>query len=53
MDRRTQDTRGQKQDKNIPFLSLLLLNRRPNLGLFRPNTAPHLREKVVWSFPML
>jgi hypothetical protein len=39
--------------RDIPFLSLLLLNRRPNLGLFRPEKASHLREKGVWDFPML
>ncbi len=36
-----------------PFFSLLLLNRRPNLGLFRPVTALHLREKGVAVFFML
>jgi hypothetical protein len=29
------------------------LNRRPNLGLFGPETASHLREKGVWDFPTL
>ncbi len=27
------------------------MNRRPNLGLFRPITAPHLREKGVGGLP--
>lgn len=30
-----------------PFSLSLLLDRRPNLGLFGQNTAPHLREKGV------
>ena len=52
MGRETQDTRGQKYASPPLFLSLLL-NWRPNLGLFGPNAAPHLSEKGVWGFPML
>jgi len=44
-----QENSGHKKmgiDLEPPFLSLHL-SRRPNLGLFEPNTAPHLREKAV------
>ena len=37
----------------MPFLSLLLLYRRPNLGLFGANVAPHTREKGNRSLPIL
>jgi len=43
--RRSQGTR--EPDRSILFLSLLLLSRRPDLGLIGPNTARHLREKEV------
>lgn len=45
MSKRTQDIQRQEGIGNTLFLSLLLLNRRPNLGLIRPMTAFHLREK--------
>jgi hypothetical protein len=45
-DRKTQDARGWKYIRGSSFLSLLL-NWRPNLGLFGPYMAPHLREKGV------
>ncbi|OGQ09340.1 MAG: hypothetical protein A2026_17810 [Deltaproteobacteria bacterium RBG_19FT_COMBO_46_12] len=48
---------SEKKDSKILgtpfFLSLLLMNRRPNLGLFGPDAAPHLREKGVAVFFML
>jgi hypothetical protein len=44
MGRKTQEARGQKYIKNHPFFSPLLLDRRPNLGLWRPTAASHLRE---------
>jgi hypothetical protein len=47
MGRETQETRGRKYIRNHPFLSLLPLDRRPNLGLWRPTTASHLREMGV------
>jgi len=53
MGKKAQDTSGRKHNRNTPFLSLLSLNRRPNLGLFRPDMASHLREKGVGSFPTL
>jgi hypothetical protein len=53
MERKTQGTREWKYDRMIPFLSLLLLHRRPNLGLFGPNTTPHKREKVFCNLPIL
>jgi hypothetical protein len=47
MGRKTQETRGRKYIRDPPFLSLLLLDRRPNLGLWGPTTAPHLRGMGV------
>ena len=47
MGRETQETRGRKYITDHPFPSLLLLGRRPNLGLWRPTTASHLREMGV------
>jgi hypothetical protein len=48
-----QGKKGWKLDWNIPFLSLLPLSWRPNLGLFGPNAASHLREKGFENCPML
>jgi hypothetical protein len=46
-------THKDRDDLETSLFSLLLLNRRPKLGLLRPNTAPQLREKGIWAFSTL